>query len=373
MVIQEKIKIKLDEIEPHHSSLSAQLLGVIGDPKLEFDQISDINLTSIYHLSRQLNDLKNQKKIIFHSLTHYNEHLNRLVSEINRHNLINHNGHCVLISNDFFYKNHFQHTDNVVYFDPIRFYYSHFFQGRRPLSLCWMQHNADHAVYWPKITESELVQCYKTKIFLSPCRLYLDQNRTHYRHRLFLKLYQFKDLGFMSGPGRIENPGVIENLINWNGTSDILVPETYDLNEHKKIPNFGGIPPNRQYYLQSFISIYGETLETGYYTAPTEKSYIPLWRGHLIFPFSCVSTIQALRLSGFQFPDKYIDYSYDQIENDEERWHCYENELERLLNLSMDQWGEIWSNTIDIRLANQILLMQPQEYLNVQKLVNILE
>jgi len=366
------VKIKINEIEPNLSSLTRQLKGVIGDPRLNFDHSSDINLTSIYNIYEQLDDLLNQKKTIFHSLTHYNENLSDLIQFVKDQNLVNKTSNCVLITNDYFYRDHYQITDQVIYFDPIRFYYSHFFRGQQPLSLCWQHNKANEIKFWPLMSRGDMMMAHKTRIFLSPCRLYLDQNRTHFRYRLFKKLFQHRDRGFMSGPGRPENPRVVEDLIDWNNISTILVPETYNLTQ-QKIPNFGGIPPNRQYYRESFISIYGETLETGCYVAPTEKSYIPLWRGHLIFPFSCSGTIAALRSMGLQFPDNYIDYSYDQVKDDQQRWAIYEKELDRILSWSRDHWKTVWYNTIGIRMANQEVLMQPCQHLDMQKLVDILQ
>lgn len=374
MATPDLIRVRIDDVEPHLSAQTTHLKGLIGDPKLIIDQNSDIDFFMIYEISAQIQKLKTpQKKIIIHSLSHYSEHLYFLSKLLKKEKIISHGSKCVLITNDFFYQEYLESTDNVIYHDPIRFYYGQFFRNIIPNDLCWMHNEAKKLKYWPITSEHDLVYSEKTKIFLSPCRLYLDQDRTKYRKKLFEELFRFKHRGFMSGPGRSEIPGVIEQMMNWSGPSMILVPETFDINIQQKIENYGFIPPNTQYYKDTFISIYSETLETGLYVAPTEKSLIPLWRGHLIFPFASHRTIKALRSQGFKFPDNHIDYSYDLEPNDELRWALYKKELNRLLELSMNKWQEIWTQTYQMRLDNQQLCMLPYPYLDMSEVLAILE
>lgn len=374
MATQDLIQIRIDDVEPHLSSQIKHLKALIGDPRLVIDQNSIIDFFMIYLTSSQIQKLKtSQKKIIIHSLSHYSEHLYFLSTLLKKEKIIIRGSKCALITNDFFYQEYLESTDNVIYYDPIRFYYGQFFRNVIPNDLCWMYSEAKKLKYWPVLSDNDLAYGKKTKIFLSPCRLYLDQERTKYRKKLFEELFKFKHQGFMSGPGRSEIPGVIEQIMNWPEASQFLVPETFDINTQQKILNYGFIPPNTQYYKESFISIYGETLETGLYVAPTEKSLIPLWRGHLIFPFASYRTIKALRSQGFKFPDNYIDYSYDLEPNDELRWTLYKKELNRLLELSMNKWQEIWTQTYQIRSDNQQLCMVPYPHLDMSKVLAMLE
>ena len=96
-------------------------------------------------------------------------------------------------------------------------------------------------------------------------------------------------------------------------------------------------PPHTLYYENSFISIYGETAETGNSTIVTEKTYDPLLKGHFILPFSTANFIKHLRSLGFRFPD-FVDYSYDAIQDDDKRYLSYQNEVERLCKITLEKW-----------------------------------
>lgn len=85
----------------------------------------------------------------------------------------------------------------------------------------------------------------------------------------------------------------------------------------------GTIPIANKYYNDSIVSVYVETIGSsngyaGQVKAITEKTYIPLLKGHFILPFGYPGMIQDLKNQGFLFPN-WIDYSYDLIDNNEKR------------------------------------------------------
>jgi hypothetical protein len=85
----------------------------------------------------------------------------------------------------------------------------------------------------------------------------------------------------------------------------------------------------------------------------TEKTFDPLIKGHFILPFGTYKFIENTKLHyGFEFPN-FIDYSYDLIEDDAQRYYAYSREVERLLTIPIDTWREHWNNYNILRTANQ--------------------
>lgn len=167
----------------------------------------------------------------------------------------------------------------------------------------------------------------KNQIFIAP-------NNTHsgtrnYRTRLVEHLTnQYKNLGFMS-------PLLSETKEPFNGC--------------------GYQPPYSGYYLESCISIYTETIESGPGTCVTEKTWDPLVKGHFILPFSNPGFIAYLKSQNIRFPE-WIDYSYDSIEDDAVRYMVYQAEIDRILSWSIDIWRTRWIDNFDIIKHNQNLL-----------------
>jgi hypothetical protein len=129
-----------------------------------------------------------------------------------------------------------------------------------------------------------------------------------------------------------------------------LVTETQEL-----FSGPGYRPPSSKYYLNSCISIYGETIESGPGISVTEKTWDALIRGHFILPFSNPGFIAYLRTQNVQFPT-WIDYSYDSIQNDDVRYLMYQTEVDRLLGWSLDIWRTRWADSFGIIQHNQSLI-----------------
>jgi len=167
----------------------------------------------------------------------------------------------------------------------------------------------------------------KTRIFIAPNNTHSD-TRT-YRSRLVRHLMtNYNHLGFMSP---LENE-----------SGEQFAGRGYD-------------PPHSDYYLNSCISIYGETIESGPGICVTEKTWDPLIKGHFILPFSNAGFIAYLRSQGVEFPP-WIDYSYDSIEDDAVRYVVYQTEVDRVLSWSTDIWATRWADSYSIMRHNQNLL-----------------
>jgi UDPglucose 6-dehydrogenase len=220
----------------------------------------------------------------------------------------------------------------------------------------------------------------KKKIFISPCRLYLDQNRTFYRKKLFDLTAQFRDRGYRSGPGRIRN-GMLDKsgtgsyllsttddpLINFQKVGWCFDPETkhadIDVNRlhaWRGAEWHGYSPVHNHYYDNTFVSVYAETIEHGGFVVVTEKTYEPLIKGHFILPFSNHGFLAAVRNLGFLLPD-FIDYSYDDIEDNDVRFERYAAEVSRILTQPLPTWRRHWRSHLKLLQYNQRLFYR-REY-----------
>jgi hypothetical protein len=119
----------------------------------------------------------------------------------------------------------------------------------------------------------------------------------------------------------------------------------------------GYMPPHNEYYKNTFVSIYGETIEQGNSIAVTEKTYDPLIKGHFILPFSTSGFINFLKNKGFKFPE-FIDYTYDTIVSDTDRYIAYEKEIDRLLAISINEWKLHWDNNLNLIKHNKQVFEQ---------------
>jgi len=176
------------------------------------------------------------------------------------------------------------------------------------------------------ILPQQLPNTVKTHVYLNPARMH--NNRGHYRRQIrdFLQV-KYPDIGLHS-PLRTQTG-------RWCRQ--------------------GYAPPHSTYYEMTFLSVYAETIEYGSSIAVTEKTWDPLIRGHFILPFSTAGFINRLRNQGVVFPD-FINYEYDSVDNTQVRYMCYQKELERLCQISLIQWQELWVKNFDIITQNQALL-----------------
>jgi hypothetical protein len=111
--------------------------------------------------------------------------------------------------------------------------------------------------------------------------------------------------------------------------------------------------------------VYGETIETGTSIAITEKTYDALIKGHFILPFSCKGFLKFLTSKGFRLPG-FIDYSYDQVTDDDLRFEVYCQELDRLMHLPLDDWKQLWKDHYDsvIKYNQNLFFTKPYDVLN---------
>jgi len=168
----------------------------------------------------------------------------------------------------------------------------------------------------------------------------------------FLKLYP--DLGYSSGIYVVLN-SYFHSAEAVTAATENLPNNTYLLNSN----GLGGAksaydPIHHSYYQNSFISIYSESTELNPLVYVTEKTFEPLIKGHFILPFAAQYFIKYLKEDGFQLPD-FIDYGYDLISDDNDRYRTYIKEVERLINISINDWQKLYSDNLSLLKYNQSL------------------
>ena len=182
----------------------------------------------------------------------------------------------------------------------------------------------------------------KTRIFLSASKLY--RSSTVFRQRLveLLQKTKYNNLGYLGSPTLL-----FGNHIMPNATTVSMLTDS----EH--VPSVHGyMPVHNAYYNETFLSVYGETFEYGTSYVVTEKTLDPLLKGHFVLPFANAGFVQYVKSQGWQLPN-FIDYSYDSVVDNNTRFDCYCQELDRLLSMSMDEWRRHWVDNLDILHYNR--------------------
>ncbi len=136
-------------------------------------------------------------------------------------------------------------------------------------------------------------------------------------------------------------------------------------------------PVANRYYENSAVSVFVESLASAEskQREVTEKTFNPLIKGHFILPFSYPGIVSDLKnMYGFKFPD-WINYSYDSIEDDAERFHEFMKSFARLRFISLTDLENLCTRDVDILMHNrQVFYDRPYDslYDSLNKVINIL-
>lgn len=127
---------------------------------------------------------------------------------------------------------------------------------------------------------------------------------------------------------------------------EFISQELFD--SHFTFGNMGNTPIANYYYTNSIVSVYIETIASNYGgQLVTEKTFLPLLKGHFILPFSSPNFLAYLKEKyNFLLP-AWIDYSYDEIVDDRERFHGFLRSFSKLrltpLNDLVDNFNkDLW-------------------------------
>jgi len=199
------------------------------------------------------------------------------------------------------------------------------------------------------------------KVFLCPNRLY---NWDHYRFK-YRKMLRDHILSLQKMKGYISDP-----------PQNILEPQQTNLLHKMKTSDYGGggtwYPIHNKYYQETYISIYIETIVVNNddvsfklydYRGVTEKTFDPLIKGHFILPFGYSGLIQDIKDYGFELPD-FIDYSYDTIKNNDDRFLSFLESINKLENITLEQWQTLYVQNYNMLINNrQLFYTKPYDSL----------
>lgn len=232
---------------------------------------------------------------------------------------------------------------NDFLFNRTKAYYQNY--PFNPNTTRWYHTGSDSYVM-PELSATQK----KQKIFVSANNTYAGSQyrRIKYRPQIVSALKNHINLGYL-GNHDVDTSLLLYTEKEFPGGK---IEEIEASKHFAKYGPWGYNPPHSEYYKNTFISIYGETIEYGTTLAATEKTYDPLIKGHFILPFSTNGFILYLKSKGFKFPD-FIDYSYDNIVNDDLRFKGYTDEVFRLLNIGLDQWQQHWYDNFNIIQHNR--------------------
>jgi hypothetical protein len=139
-----------------------------------------------------------------------------------------------------------------------------------------------------------------------------------------------------------------------------LFPLRLNITEERSNP-VDIIPEDLDYFRNSYFSIVNETLYYGMASSSTvslfhqpnaeysslffsEKTFKCLAVKHPFVLFGRPGLIKGLHKLGFKTFSPFFDESYDDIEDDNERFNAIFNEIDRLINLSDDEWLNVLRN-----------------------------
>jgi hypothetical protein len=246
-------------------------------------------------------------------------------------------------------------SDRIVFndflFNRTKAYYEHrhFVSGRR---WYWVDQRAYEL---PEIGDAQD----KTHVYVAPNKSYVssDWRQIKYRPRLVDHLDAgYPSLGYIGDYHRRPDLVLYPHYLapDCDCLADLTSGRVITQNIRGALRGnlWGYSPPHNLYYRDTFVSVYAETIEHGTTWAITEKTFDPMIRGHFVLPFANSGFVRFLIQQGWQLPD-FIDYSYDQEDNNDRRFQRYLAEVDRLCAMSLDDWRQHWQDNIDILRYNQ--------------------
>lgn len=245
--------------------------------------------------------------------------------------IVNYQKHPQIISNDFV-------------FNRTKAYYSQF--PFSPDVVKWYSYGQLSYI----VPESKDVD-QKKKIFVAPCKTYPDTPRLSRNQLRDILKNNYNQLGYLGNIDADPTMFLYPHIeFPWCNSIEEIENQTRPLSYSW----WGYSPPHNEYYRNTFISIYSETIEFGPDIIVSEKTYDPLIKGHFILPFSNCGFVKWLKDLGFKLPD-FIDYSYDSIEDNSQRMTAYFAEVNRLLTIPIEHWRKHYNDNNKILRHNQLM------------------
>lgn len=248
--------------------------------------------------------------------------------------------------------------DNMVYFD-------HMFDRQKLYCTDYDSGIALHSRIWTNSCSKEIYELYPIKKlayynkFLAPMQVYDLGNISPDDHsRMFFRRKLKEILSQISNVHTNDDMKFLPDGLN----ADVLLI----LNRTQT----GGFwyPVSHAYYDSSFVSVYTESLVDSrlqWVSMLTEKTLDPMIRGNFVLPFGYYGLIRDICNYGFLLPD-WIDYSYDLIEDNKDRFNAYVDSLRKLDRFTVNELYDLYLKDKAILEHNRALFFnKPYDYPNV--------
>jgi hypothetical protein len=177
-----------------------------------------------------------------------------------------------------------------------------------------------------------------TRLFLIPNRIRYD--RQYFHNDIKIKLDSFLKTTLSETTYYYGNPFAVNGTyLRANGYFNQVLPDHI-----KHIP---WVPIANYYYNNSYVSVCIEShcdtpTDFDTFFSPSEKYFDPLIKGNFPLIFSSPFTISNLKkYYGFKFPD-WIDYSYDNVINFDDRLNAYFNSIRKVATLSVTEVHDLY-------------------------------
>lgn len=315
--------------------------------------------TGVFGHDKFLSKLKNKQIALMLEIFHIDDmfdqtHFDNILKTYNHNNnkiIIVHKNKCIPDSKHFIYYD--------CMFNRQKLYFTEHYKIANIPDLVWTMGTNQETYTFPK-NKAAPGNC---RYMLSPNLVYhgLFVPRMRYRQALqdWLSL-RYKDKCFINSK---EN-----NFLSNNPTSFV---------KNKIKEGTGGFwfPVGDDYYRQSFISVYIETITSSYHKTRciTEKTFDPLIKGNFIIPFAYPGILKDLIEYGFRIPtiNGFIDYSYDEITDNDVRFSKFLLAIDKIfINHTIESLYEIYHQNLEIIEHNRNLFFTKPYYKLHAKIVN---
>lgn len=350
-----------DPMPPYHDK--SLIIRICKDWKIVKD-INDAEIVMVDNFGISIEWIKQNVKahqtIVYLDIYHIEENDNpeRYLNDLKN---ITSSKVIVLHQNYKFKPANIENNDNIIWYD-------HMFDRQKIYCTDYRSEYGLHKCRWTIHCNAEMYKIHpinknKHKKFLALMRIYQFPKNTPLKPRMLQrqkikKLLETFDSVLMSTPE----------------TGNVFLPNGHNKVEHSYFTTRadGGtwLPVSNKYYDDSYISIYTETMTSDYSETKscgngciTEKTFDPMIQGNFVLPFSYPNFIQDCKdIYGFKFPD-WIDYSYDTIENDDERLDAYLKCIDKLNQYSIEDLHNFYMQDIDIIEHNRnVFFNKPYEF-----------
>jgi hypothetical protein len=185
----------------------------------------------------------------------------------------------------------------------------------------WNKYNEDLVEFKP-VDDKNLFLSYNRQPRIHRIRLAIELLRTNLFNRGLLSLYR------LNGPLPYALPHENEFLVN---NSPFTIDSKYDLYYNL------AINITKEDYEKTFISLLTETLVDDGTLFLSEKIWKPIMVGHPFLVYGNKGTLKYLKELGYKTFDKWIDESYDDIDDRELRCCKIVSELSKFSDMSNDE------------------------------------